>query len=252
MTITSQEERTMTEPTTTAELTPAIKAGKLALHDPKADLTTVARAISGAASRALAKPAEVKPPKPVQVSEEQTKAVAAVVDLALNLTLPTEVRKLEDGERANLIAARLEFDAAAKVIEDGKDAIKQAFHNHFDKVAEDKGDADATTPVNKDGHYILEDKESGGAPGADKKITREVSAGGVTFGSAQTEADALKQLVDDGLLDKDVYLKVTRQTRVVDEHALFEAMKGDEALIPIIEQALTVSPDTASINVRKA
>lgn len=241
----------MTEPVATAELTPALKAGKIALAQKNADLTTVARALAGAASRALAKPVEVKPPKPVTVSEEQEAAVAQVVDLAVSLLLPSEVRRLEDGERANLIGARLELDKAAKVIDDAKDSIKQAFHNHFDMVAEAEGLVDETTPVNKEGHYVLEDKESGGAPGLDKKITREVSAGAVSFGTPQTEADALKALVDQDLLDKDIYLAVTRQTRVVDEHALFEAIKKDEALMPIIEQALTAKADSASINVRK-
>lgn len=238
-----------TDAAVSASLALSSVGGKVS-KEKNADITAVAKAmVSYAKNQAVVQFDPYKPPVPF-VSVEEREAIEAVTEVIEHLQIPSSVRQLEPGEIANHIDTRVKLDYVEDVIDRAKAAIRAAAFNHFDKVAEEKGLVDETTPRNKDGNYILADKESMAVPGMDKKFVREVSKGSVTFGSSATLADRLAEAEAEGLISHADYLKVTKQTRVLDEQAFFEAAQANESLFAAIAFITQARSDSASLNLR--
>lgn len=219
-----------------------------------ATLTSVAKAMIAYAQNEVSKTTESDlinwEPPTAFVSEEEAKAIAELVTHIEHLVIPSTKRVMEQGEIANHIDTRLKLDYVEDVIDRAKKAIRTSAFNHFDRVAEANGLVTDTTPKNKDGHYVLEDKTSMAVPGMEKKFTREVSKGSLSFGTSATLADRLREAEDQGLISHADYLKVTKQTRILDEQAFFEAAQADESLFAALAFITQARADTASLNVR--
>lgn len=215
-----------------------IEAGRLALSE-EASLAEVHRAIEHANAADVFAP-EVSPlPKRITVTEDLALTLKHLPGNIQTAQLPNVRRALTEPERESLLSLLDEVKATEKLLKNTTESLKAAWFNHFDSVAEKEGRADENTPRDRNGWYLLEDRENGTAADTDVIATREIRQGAVSL-----TAENLKALEDAGQLSHEDYLALTKQTRVVDEDHFLKALAQREHLIPVVAQAIEEKPPT--------
>lgn len=234
--------------TTSTELTPTARAVKGALAKGKASLSDIIVAARGAVLAASRAEVDWRPERPVPVlelTEAEQDAITALLQVIEDVRLPSSARKMEPKEISDVVRLKAAAEKAGKAVEKATLAAKVAFFNHADEVATEKGQVDDTTPITKEGWFVIEDKISGAVPGEGQKPVREVRSGSVTLA-----AEDLKALVDSGDLDHADYLALTRQVRVLDEARLHEVIDRKPHLAEVIDKAVKVGSPQASFTLR--
>lgn len=184
------------------------------------------------------------------VTAQEEDAFGQLTTLLTETVFPTEVSLLTDEETEGFLELRDQLDLAIEASDRIKESIREAMFNHFDLLAEARGLITDDVLVDKKGHYVLPDTEHGGSDTSAKKFTREVRRGKSTYGEAVTEADRLKALVDQGLLDHKDYLRLTRPARVVDEDKAMMVIKKRPELLEALRAVVQSSASSASLYVR--
>jgi len=192
--------------------------------------------------KALAKPEAVEvapqPPLPAVITEKQSAALAHLPEV-FGKVVPTEARLLTDFEVADLMDERLTLDEVAALAEDRKKEIRTTILNHIDQEV-----GDDETPRDKEGHVLTAAKVP--APAFGKTFSWELRNNGGTL-----NPDALLALVEAGTIDRQVYLDMTTQVRVVDENKFMLQLKKHPELIDVLGDAVTDTSQTGSFYVRK-
>jgi len=193
--------------------------------------------------KALAVPAPseavAQPPLPAVITEKQSAALAHLPEV-FGKVIPTEVRALTPDEVTTLMDERLTLDEIAALAEDRKKEIRTTVLNHID---EEIGDDE--TPRDKEGHVLTAAKIP--APEFGKVFSWELRNNGGTL-----NPNALLALVEAGTIDRQVYLDMTTQVRVVDENKFMLQLKKHPELIDVLGDAVTETSQTGSFYVRKA
>jgi hypothetical protein len=217
-------------------LTTALTNTRKILTKPGTSLLDVVRAIQVDAANELPTPVEHTLPKPVVITEEQRKALAGALDLIDSLSLPKTRRKLRAAERRDALERTIKLKDAKKVIDTAISQVKAAFFNHADIVAEEDGRAmPGVTPRDRNGWYLLDDKDRAGVvPGEPFKLTREFSNGSVEF-----TVDAVDELVQTGVIPAAARAKLIKKVEAVDEAALIAYLAEHPRDIPDIARKAT-------------
>jgi hypothetical protein len=233
--------------TAPAELAP-VSAARKALKKARRSIADVVRAVHSASSQApQATEIEVAPqaPLPVKpvVTDDVRAALAIVVDKVRSVRVPTGRAKLSAAQEQSMGEALAQTKVIAGWLDDlVQDTFRPAFFNHFDVKAETSGLVGDDTARDKDGFYLLNDSiklESG----AEVKRERRV-------GTVKLTADNLLDLVEQGLIDRALYLKLTKPVRVVDEDATLSALEKDPSLALVLHKAATVGTGSVALQVR--
>jgi len=193
--------------------------------------------------KALAVPETVEvvaqAPLPAVITEKQTAALAHLPEV-FGKVVPTEARLLTPGEVTNLMDERLTLDEIATLAEDRKKEIRTTVLNHIDQ-----GDGNNEAPRDKEGHILTATKIP--APEFGKVFSWELRSGGGSL-----NPNALLALVDAGTIDRQTYLDMTTQVRVLDENKVMLQLKKHPELIDALGDAVTETSQTGSFYVRKA
>jgi hypothetical protein len=177
---------------------------------------------------AVPAPSEVvaQAPLPAVITEKQSAALAHLPEV-FGKVIPTEVRALTPDEVTTLMDERLTLDEIAALAEDRKKEIRND-----------------ETPRDKEGHVLTAAKIP--APEFGKVFSWELRNNGGTL-----NPDALLALVEAGTIDRQVYLDMTTQVRVVDENKFMLQLKKHPELIDVLGDAVTETSQTGSFYVRK-
>jgi hypothetical protein len=161
------------------------------------------------------------PPEPVKLTEVLKKGLRAL-PAVFGLVAPTERRKLEAAEVAQLTEEINAIDAVSTQLGTRKTAIQEYMRTHMDFMAE----ADESLPADKvriaegvaKGHYLL------GKPQAPFEVEVEGYADSwqqrYVKGKTAQDQKLLDDLVTDELISRPEYLAFTREVRVLDEEKI--------------------------------
>lgn len=212
----------------------ALSTTRKILTQQNVSLLDVVRAIQVDANTEAPAPAKVTVPTLPKLSTDERAQLTALVEAIDALKLPQTRRKLTTPERARVLEATEQFKGAEKVVKSVVDALKAAFFNHLDILAEESGDAvPGVTPRDKHGFYLLTNVEAGIVPGEPKKLTREFSNGSVVV-----TLDGLDGLVATGKITAGERKAMTKTVEVVDEEAVIKFMADNPDRIPTIVPAI--------------
>lgn len=231
------------------ELAP-VSAARKALARKGRSFLDVVRAVhsagSGPAPTQIEVADKVEPPLPAKpsVAEDVKVALRLVGERVAGIRVPTRRAKLSDAQFQSLGEALAAIKVVKKWIKEVEDdTIRVALFNHFDRVAEDGKDFDPEAiSVDKNGFYVLPAQVK---LDAGPVVKREPRQGRVTLA-----AEDLFELVQTGELDRQDYLALTKQVRVVDEEAVLGALERKPALAVAIKKASTVAPGSVALQVR--
>lgn len=225
----------------------ALSTTRKVLTEKNVSLLDVLRAIQADANTEVTAPPKVTLPALPKLTTDERAQLATLVEDIDALRLPQTRRKLTAPERARVLEATEKFKGAEKLAKSVVDALKAAFFNHLDLLAEESGEAvPGVTPRDKSGFYLLSDTESGVVPGEPKKLTREFSNGSVVV-----TLDGLDGLVATGKISATERKKMTRTVEIVDEDAVIQFMADNPDRIPSIVPAIKQkSASSVSFQVR--
>lgn len=225
----------------------ALSTTRKVLTQKDISLLDVLRAIQADANTEVVAPPKVTLPALPKLSADERAQLATLVEDIDDLQLPKTRRKLTAPERARVLEATEKFKGAEKVVKSVVDALKVAFFNSLDVLAEESGDAvPGVTPRDKHGFYLLTNTEAGIVPGEPKKLTREFSNGSVAV-----TPEGLDGLVATGKITAAERRKMTKTVEVVDEDAVIRFMAENPDRIPSIVPAITQkSASSVSFQVR--
>jgi hypothetical protein len=189
---------------------------------------------------AVPAPSEVVAQAPLAavITEKQTAALSHLPEV-FGKVIPTEVRSLTEDEVATLMDERLTLDEIAALAEDRKKEIRTTVLNHIDEEIDDDD-----APRDKEGHVLTAAKIP--APEFGKVFSWELRNNGGTLNTS-----ALLDLVEAGTIDRQIYLDMTTQVRVVDENKVMLQLKKHPELIDALGDAVTETSQTGSFYVRK-
>jgi hypothetical protein len=235
--------------TETAELSPLIKQGQIALRE-GASLAAVAAAmlVEMPEVEALA-PAAPTVPAPVELTPEVKQALEQMAEVFAAVQ-PTERRRLSDTEVAALYIERDVVKKVGEVLAGREENIKEYVRNHLDVVAEETGRTDANTPRDSKGHYVVAEK---GKPerlpiaGTNQAFSREFRSG-----KASVDGSRLLDMYEAGEISREDYLSFTREMRVFDEDKALKAINDDPKRLEILARLAVPASPTTSLFVRKA
>lgn len=212
----------------------ALSTTRKILTQQNISLLDVVRAIQTDANTEAPVPVKVTLPTLPKLSTDERAQLIALVEAIDALKLPQTRRKLTAPERARVLEATEQFKGAEKIVKSVVDALKAAFFNHLDVLAEESGDAvPGVTPRDKHGFYLLTNVEAGIVPGEPKKLTREFSNGSVAV-----TLDGLDGLVATGKITAAERKGMTKTIEVVDEEAMIKFMADNPDRIPTIVPAI--------------
>jgi hypothetical protein len=199
-------------------VTEALKKGDKTLGDVLALVLDVEREKSTAT-----------PPLPSDVSlnPEVIQRLKTLVNTLEGLVPPERRRELSAGEKEDFTVALEDVNEVKKAVTVAEDKIKLVFQNHADVVAITTGQVTPATPTNKEGFYVLEDKNSMAVKGLSKKVIRTT----VEPDPVLTD-EGLQTLERQGLISHQEYLAATRQTREVDETGVWKLIEDRPGLLP--------------------
>lgn len=207
------------------------------------------------------KPAKVARPEtlpiPAVITEKQLEAMKHLLDV-FGKVVPTERRALEDSEIGSLIDERLTLDTIKDMVETRIGHIRTTALNHMDVVKERDNDGKPflddegyyTVLVDKDGHYIPDDKVQVGVPNMEKVFSWERRNA-----SPDIDLAALQILADDPHVPEithDDWLAMTEQTRVFSEHKAMLHLKKHPKLLAVLDRVAKSGTAGGSFNMRKA
>lgn len=180
-------------------------------------------------------------PAPVELTAE---VKAALNDLpeVFGRVNPEVRRTLNDAEKHDVFVEREAISTLLKVLALRDEALKTIIRHHMDVDAEERGVAVPKAVVDPetgeviveatertaDGHYILCAKgapERTPIPGTNKDWSREYRNGSIGINT-----DVLERLVEEGEIDRETYLAMTREVRVFDEDKARASATGKPAL----------------------
>jgi hypothetical protein len=197
-------------------------------------------------------PKPVKLPLPANISEDQILAMKRLLEI-FGSVVPTARRALEPRERASLMEERQVIDTVATMAETRKDGIRTTVLNHNDVTKEhaNGGKPLDDASIDKDGHYLADDKDIVTVPDSDKVFSWETSRFEPEINLAK-----LKALAEDDNVPEFTHadwLAMTEQTRVWDEHKTMAHLKRHPQLLAIIARAAEpAKPPRGALYVRKA
>jgi len=191
--------------------------------------------------RLLAAPADApkpvaKPPLPAVITDQQKEALAKLIEV-FGKVVPTEARALTDEEISDLMEERTTLDQIDKLAEARKKEIRTTVLNHLDQ--------DGDGPRDKEGHILTAGRAT--SPSHGKAFSWEIGQRGGGLDPA-----SLLALVEDGTIDRSVYLEMTTQVRVIDENKVMLALKKHPELIDALGDAVTKTSQVGSLYVRTA
>lgn len=177
---------------------------------------------------AQATPSDTPPlPENFSLNAEVVQTLKTLVATLNGLTPPERRRELTEGEKEDFTLALQDANEVKKAVTATEDKLKQVFQNHADVRAITEGKVGPETRVNKDGYYVLPDKESMAVSGLAKKVIRSV----VEPDPVLTD-EALRLLEKKGLISHAEYLGATRQVREPDEAGLVKLIEARPGLLP--------------------
>jgi hypothetical protein len=177
----------------------------------------------------------------VGVTDDALRAISAFRSALKTVKLPSERRTLTLAEQRRVMRLVDTAKATKASVDKAVDAGKEAVFNHLDLTAPD-GDYD----TDKNGHLLV--KQELPVRGTDKRFTRELREKAPSLA-----VEDLHRLMHAGKISRDLYERITyipTVPRVVDEDALFEALKADPKLVEVLSGAITPGEVTSSFNVR--
>lgn len=195
-----------------------------------------------------------RPPKlplPADINEEQVLAIKRLLEI-FGKVVPSVRRALEPRERAALMEERLVIDTVGNMVESRKDGIRTTVLNHLDVTKEShNGGQPLDGDIDKDGHYLADDKDTVSVPDSDKVFSWETSRFEPEINLAK-----LKALSEDDSVPEFTHadwLAMTEQTRVWDERKTMAHLKKHPALLAIIARAAEpAKAPRGALYVRKA
>lgn len=207
--------------------------------------STLADVVKAATAPVIYEQIETPKPKSPALTPAVAQAISELPGVLGSLELPVDRGQLTDAEKEQVIYALDLLKEVTGGVAKSEKEIKVGVHRHFDAVARDAGRVTELTPRTKDGFAVLEDKASLAVADLDKKITREVQAGGVALGAEQLAA-----MEADNVITHKQYLRMTRAVRVVDEGAVMSELSDDPALALRMAEYAQISDPIAKINLR--
>lgn len=200
-------------------------------------------------------------PKPVVLTEEDKQALKNLADV-FAMVQPEVRRVLTGTEREQVHAELTVLKTITTLMKTREEALKEIIRHHIDVAAEKSGRAFPTgtdeheaTLRDEKGHYILarpQEPERISVPSTNLEWSQEFTSGGVGVNPA-----VLEQMVEDGELDRKVYLAMTEvpKGRVFNENkALLAAANptmGDAVLRAIKRMTYLKKPHTSLFTNRK-
>lgn len=183
--------------------------------------------LSKADAKATERPEPVLP-APVVVTDDQRKALDALADATAALKWPTKRRALSAAEQTALVEYLVTVKEVDKLVTQAKESLRTALFNDLDVAAEQDGTADASTPRDGKGFYLLD-------------ATRPGYAREVRSGTPSADAQELAQLDVEGLIEHEDYLAATKQVRVVSEVGFLRLVARKPHLLPVLRRAVKLS-----------
>jgi hypothetical protein len=235
--------------TETAELSPLIKQGQIALRE-GASLAAVAAAmlVEMPEVEALA-PAAPTVPAPVELTPEVKQALEQMAEVFAAVQ-PTERRTLTDTEVAALYLEREVVKQVSEVLAGREENIKEYVRNHMDVVAEETGRVDANTPRDNKGHYVVATK--GNPERLDVAGTNQVFSREFRSGKASVDGSRLLDMYEAGEISREDYLAFTREVRAFDEDKAMKAINDDPKRLEILARLAVPAQPSTALFVRKA
>jgi hypothetical protein len=226
----------MTELTATNALSGVLARKDVTLSDALGALVKAPEPLTGVLETPL--------PKKPALSKAAEQAMLELPELLRTVPVPETARRLTEAELAILTRAIEGVKSVKGAVTKAEEKLKPAFHNHFNAVARENGRVKPDTKANDHG-YILEDEDSAFVPGLPKKVVRQTSKGGVSFGEQDLATMEGLELIDHAL-----YLELTRPIRVLDEHAFMERLKNDPTFAAKVAPFIHVSDGNTSLNLK--
>lgn len=255
---------------TVTALEPAIERGRIALRKPDATLKDVVEKMAeDLPTIVYSSVEEFPPPAPVlEITPEQAEALIAL-PAVFGQVQPGVRRSLSEDEIRALYDEREVLRKIMACVATRDEAIKETMRHHMDVDAEERGVAVPKAVVDektgqviveatdrtKEGHYILcgpQAPERTPIPKTNLEWSREYRKGTV---STRTSPDEMLDLLNDGVIDRDAYLAMTREVRVFDEtKALSAAVHSPDLrdqIIRAIKAMTSVGKPSVSLFIRK-
>jgi hypothetical protein len=132
----------------------------------------------GEVLRGLVKPKRAVKPTKVAISAQLSEKDKETFALLLNLyggVNPQDRTKLTDAQLATIMEERKVLDQVASLVKNRTEGVRTTVLNHFDIGFEESEQVDENTPLDKDGHYLLEGTHQVPAPGTHWVFSWEVS-----------------------------------------------------------------------------
>lgn len=229
-------------------LTTALANTRKVLAKKDVSLRDVIRAIQTDAANELPVSVEAPLPKKIEVTDQQRTAISTLLDTLDELSLPTIRRTLRPYEVASVLAWTQDAKSVETVVKNMLIQLKAAFFNHADVLAEEDGRAvPGETPRDKNGWYLLDDKQSGAVKGSPFMLTREAKNG-----SVEMTVEGIDALIADGVLPATARKRFVKTVEAVDESALLAYMADNPKDIPRIAAKVTqASAPSVSFHVRQ-
>jgi septum formation topological specificity factor MinE len=251
------------------QVEPYIEQGRIALQQGKS-LREVREAMAAPYQADVAR-TEALPfpsvPAPVEITEDVAEALKRLPEVFM-VVQPTERRTLTDEEKIAVYEERDVLKHILVLLETRDEHLKTIIRHHMDVDAEERNIAVQKATVDPgtgqviveatdrttDGHYILcgpGNPERTHIPGTNQDWSREYRKGTVT-----SDESVLDQMHEEGEIDRDVYLAMTRQRRVFDENKAQQAAleKPDlrDEILRVIAKMTRQGKPSVSLFTRKA
>jgi hypothetical protein len=201
-------------------------------------------------------------PKPIVLTDKDKQALRDLSKV-FAVVQPAERRVLTDVERTQVHAELAVIKTITALMKKREEDLKEVIRHHIDVAAEkderaftdDAADHEATLR-DAHGHYILsgpQQPERVSIPGTNEEWSQEFTSGGIG-----TDPSVLLQMVEDGEIDRKVYLAMTEVPpgrRVFNEHkallALSKPELRDQVLKAIKKMTFVKPPHTSLFTNRK-
>ena len=179
---------------------------------------------------------------------EDRQAIAELMEVFGSVN-PQERVAITPAEVASIMGERLKLDAVLTLLEKRKEGIRTTILNHLDVLAEEAGLVDSSTPLDKDGHYLVANKAP--ASGTHKVFAWEVSPGKPTFNV--TLFYEMCHTEGTGLTHKD-WLACSFEPEIkrqFSEDRAISHLQAHPELLEILAQAMEPATPRGALNVRK-
>lgn len=189
-------------------------------------------------------------PEALSITPEFVEALKRLPEV-FGAVMPAERRALNDAEVELLFAERETLRAVLDLLNSRDADIKSTVRHHIDVEAEQNGLATPdTTPRDNAGHYLLAAPQQPvrvDIPNTNQAWSSEYREGAVSIDEA-----LLKEMADNGEIDREDYLAFTREVRVFDETKALKALADKPERLQILKAITKRSRATTALFVRKS